>query len=335
MLRCSVDTTSQLEDSLDVISVGIVIADCVARPVGRVPAPGQLELVEQIGLFVGGSAANTAFALAKLGLKVSLVGRIGRDGFGDFLDGAARSAGCDTRFLRRDDAPTSATLVQVDAAGERAFLHSVGANAQLRASDVPLEMLAAEGARALHVAGYFVLPGLEPELPELFRQASGLGLLTSLDSVWDPAGCWERLHACLPFTDLFCPSLEEARHLSGCQAPEDVVDALLALGVRQLVALKLGERGSLLARPDGQRLHVPAARVRAVDGTGAGDAFIGGLLCAWLRGEGLEAAGQLGNAAGALCVGAAGATAGLGDLPTTRALADTLPPSYTRSGGTP
>lgn len=309
---------------MDVISAGIVIADCVARPVERAPAPGELELVDEIGLFVGGSAANTGVALARLGLEVALVGRVGRDGFGDFLEAATRGAGCDTRFLRRDDAPTSATLVNVDRLGERSFLHAVGANAHLRAADVPLDALAAGGARALHVAGYFILPGLEPEVPELFAHASRLGLLTSLDSVWDPAGRWERLHACLPLTDLFCPSLHEARRLTGREDPREVVDALFGLGVRRAVALKMGPQGSLLGGADGARLRVPAAPVRAVDGTGAGDAFIGGFLAAWLRGEGLEEAGRLGNAAGALCVGELGAVAGLRDLATTRALAGTL-----------
>ncbi|PNY79929.1 carbohydrate kinase family protein [Deinococcus koreensis] len=313
--------------------MGIVIADCVARPVGRVPAAGELELVDEIGLFLGGSAANTGIALARLGLRVALVGQLGRDGFGDFLEGAARAAGCDTRFLRRGEVPTSATLVNVDAAGERSFLHAVGAGARLRAADVPLAGLAAEGARALHVAGYFVLPGLEPDLPGLFGQATELGLLTSLDTVWDATGRWPRVHAALPHTDVFCPSLPEARHITGCSEPGDVLDALLGLGVRRVAAVKMGPQGALIGRPDGTRLHLSAAPVRAVDGTGAGDAFIGGLLAGLLRDEGLEAAGRLGSAAGALCVGAMGATAGLQGLAPTRALADTLRADVLRRGG--
>ena len=167
--------------TLDVISAGIVIADCVARPVERLPPSGQLALIDSIGLYLGGSAANTAATLSKLGLRCAVVGRVGQDGFGDFLEKAIQSAGCDTRFLRRAGAATSATVVHVDAEGERTFLHAVGANANLKAADVPLDSLAAEGARALHVAGYYVLPELEPELPALLDRASRLGLLTSLE----------------------------------------------------------------------------------------------------------------------------------------------------------
>lgn len=328
---------------VDVISMGIVIADCVACPVTRLPLPGQLELVDEIALFVGGSAANTAVALAKLGQKVGVVGRIGQDGFGKFLQGALTDAGCDTRFLRPDSAPTSATLVNVDAAGERSFLHSMGANANLTPADVPLERLAAEGARALHVAGYFVLPGLEPGLPGLLERASRLGLLTSIDNVWDASGCWERIHGCLPLTDVFCPSLQEARQITRREAPGEVLSALLDLGVRRVVALKMGQHGALIGSPDGTRLHLHGLNVRAVDGTGAGDAFIGGFLAGLLTGETLEGAGRLGNAAGALCVGATGAAAGLRDLDTTRALALTVqvgdldgePASFPLPGGTP
>lgn len=309
---------------VDVISAGIVIADCVARPVRRLPAPGQLELVDDIGLHAGGSAVNTGSTLARLGLHVALVGRVGRDGFGDYLEAAARGLGLDTRLLARSDAATSATLVHVDADGERAFLHAVGANATLNAADLPLDTLAAAGARALHVAGYYVLPGLEPDLPEVFRRATTLGLLTSLDTVWDATDRWERVNAALPHTDVFCPGLGEAQRITGQDTPHGALDALLDLGVRRVAAVKMGPGGALLGRPDGTRIHVAAAPVHAVDGTGAGDAFIGGLLAGLLAGDDLARAGQLGCAAGALCVGALGATAGLRDLPTTRALAGTL-----------
>ena len=309
---------------VDVISVGIVIADCVARPVESLPPSGQLALIDSIGLYLGGSAANTAAAMSKLGLRCAVIGRVGQDGFGDFLEGAIQGTGCDTRFLRRDDGASSATVVHVDTAGERTFLHAVGANANLKAADVPLEHLATEGARALHVAGYYVLPGLEPDLPALLARASKLGLLTSLDTVWNAGGDWQRLHACLPHTDVFCPSLHEARLITGLERPADIVDALFDLGVRRAVALKLGPEGSLIGGADGTRLRVRAAEVQAVDGTGAGDAFIGGFLAALLAGEDLASAGRLGNAAGALCVGALGAVGGLGDMTTTRALADTL-----------
>ena len=70
--------------------------------------------------------------------------------------------GCDSSLLQRDpSASTSASFVTVTPDGERTFLHSIGANAKLVPSDVPLEALKSRGAKVLHVAGFFILPGME------------------------------------------------------------------------------------------------------------------------------------------------------------------------------
>jgi len=318
---------------LEVICAGIVIADCVARPVVKQALPGQLELVEHIGLYAGGSAFNTASDLVRLGLGVSLVGRVGEDGFGDFLMHAAKRAGCDTEFLSRDPhAPSSATLVTVDPSGERAFLHSIGANAGLEPHHIPLEPLKARGARVLHLAGFFILPGLEGNRGEparaLFQEATRLGLTTSLDCVWDATGRWgELIGPVLEFTDLFCPSISEARAIVGMPgddvfSPREVAEALFRLGVCQTVALKMGPEGSFVMARDGEYHFVPAPQVETLDGTGAGDAFIAGFLAAHLKGLSLLECAQIGNAVGALCVGALGATAGVTDWDDARTLAE-------------
>jgi sugar/nucleoside kinase (ribokinase family) len=328
--------TPNLETQIEVACAGIVVADCVARPVVKQPKPGQLELVDRIGLYSGGSAANTGYDLARLGVSVALIGRVGQDGFGDFLEAEAMRVGCDSSLLKRDQtASTSASFVTVTPDGERAFLHSIGANAKLIASDVPLEPLKARGAKVLHLAGFFILPGMEGTAGEptrdLFRSASALGFITSLDCVWDATGRWgELIHSVLPETDLFCPSIFEARAIVGhddARAPLETAEALLKLGIRQTVALKMGPEGSFVMAKDGEHHHVPAPSVEAVDGTGAGDAFIAGFIAAQLRGWTLLKCAQAGNAAGALCVGALGATAGVTSWDATQTLMAQLPRS--------
>jgi sugar/nucleoside kinase (ribokinase family) len=310
------------ETRIDVACAGIVVADCVARPVLKQPKAGQLELVDRIGLYSGGSAANTGYDLARLGVSVTLIGRVGQDGFGDFLEAEARRVGCDSSLLQRDStASTSASFVTVTPDGERAFLHSIGANAKLVAADVPLESLKARGAKVLHLAGFFILPGMEGAAGEptrdLFMRARALGFITSLDCVWDATGRWgELIHKVLPETDLFCPSIFEARAIVGhddTHAPLETAEALFKLGVRQTVALKMGPEGSFVMAKHGEHHHVPAPRVEAVDGTGAGDAFIAGFVAAQLRGWKLLECARAGNAAGALCVRALGATQGVTD----------------------
>jgi sugar/nucleoside kinase (ribokinase family) len=315
------------------VCAGILVADCVARPVHKQPQPGQLELVETIGLYSGGSAANTGYGLARMGVEVSLIGRIGQDGFGDFLAAEAQKVGCDASLLRRDpNAGTSSSLVIVTPDGERAFLHAIGANANLVPADIPLVDIAARGVKILHLAGFFILPGMEGLAGEptrdLFMEASRQGLTTSLDCVWDATGRWgDLISSVLPYTDVFCPSILEARaitKLPESASPLEVAQALLALGVRQVVALKMGEAGSFVLARDGEHHRVAAVNVATLDGTGAGDAFIAGFLAARLRGFSLLESAKAGNAAGALCVTALGATAGVQSWEAVRQLADTI-----------
>jgi sugar/nucleoside kinase (ribokinase family) len=320
-------------ERIDVACAGIVVADCVARPVMKQPRPGQLEFVDTIGLYSGGSAANTGYDLVRLGLRVALIGRIGNDGFGDFLEQEARRVGCDSSSLRRDpSAGTSSSLVIVTPDGERAFIHAIGANANLEPADIALETLALRGCKVLHVAGFFALTKMEGERGEptrdVFARATALGMTTSLDCVWDASGRWQRvIGAVLPQTDLFCPSIHEARGILGLPesaTPGIVARGLFDLGVRQVVVLKMGPLGSFVMARDGEHHHVPAPFVDTVDGTGAGDAFIAGFLAARLRGQGLLESVRLGNATGALCVTALGATAGVTGWDDARRLASSL-----------
>ena len=112
------------------------------------------------------------------------------------------------------------------------------------------------------------------------------GLHTSLDPVWDASGRWERLLAALPHLDLVAPSVDEGRAISGEREPAAVAGWLRARGSRAVV-LKLGPEGCY-ASGEGFEGFVEPFAVRAVDGTGAGDAFVAGLLFGRLSGWPLD-----------------------------------------------
>ena len=76
--------------------MGIIVADLVTNPVESLPEKGKLSLVKNIQLHTGGCATNTGFALAKLGLKVSILGKIGKDALGDFIFRQSQFIGTDT-----------------------------------------------------------------------------------------------------------------------------------------------------------------------------------------------------------------------------------------------
>lgn len=299
---------------MDVACAGILVADLVARPVDRWPEAGRLELVPHMELHVGGCAANTGVTLAKLGFDVGLFGKVGQDGLGDFVLKQMQTEGINVLGVKRDPSVcTSATMVMVDSLGERSFLHYLGANAAYGVQDIDWELM--ENATVLHVAGSLVLPALDGEpTAQLLQKAREHGLTTSLDTVWDASGQWMSLiEPCLPYLDYFLPSLAEAQSLVNLRDPQDVAEKFHGYGVGT-VALKMGERGSFVSTSKGECLTMPAFEVQSVDGTGAGDAFVGGFLAGVLLEMGLEETVRLANAAGAMCVTHMGATAGIPSL---------------------
>jgi sugar/nucleoside kinase (ribokinase family) len=305
--------------AVDVVCLGILVADTIARPVEGLPPRGSLELVDEITLHGGGCALNTASALARLGLQAAAVGKVGRDPFGDFVLGLLDARGVDRRGVLQDPTvATSASVVLVDAGGERTFLHLPGANGRVRADELDPDVLYA--GRALHLAGALVMPELDGEpTAALLAEARTRGLLTSLDTVWDATGRWERVVPSLPHLDLIAPSLAEGMAISGRERPADVAAWLREAGVGT-VALKMGAEGCYVSG-DGFEGPIDAPSVAVVDGTGSGDAFAAGLLYGLLAGWPLEHAAVLANAAGALAVTAVGAVEGVDGLEETLALA--------------
>ena len=316
--------------SHQVLSCGIVVADLVAHPFLGMPAPGTLSLVDEIRFCQGGSAASTAIDLVTLGVSSAVVGLVGDDPLGRGLRDAVTLGGADASHIATH--PTLATpcsFVLVDEAGERTFIHNLGSQAELAPSHVPLAEAWAAGARHLHLAGFNVLPAMEGAdgsvAATLFAVASEMGYTTSIDTVFDSTGQrWARIVPVLPHVDLFCPNLVEAQAITGEADPIAAVGALLACGVRLTAGITMGEEGALLAHRDGVVVQISAPRVHAVDGTGAGDAFMAGMIAGHLAGSSLTDMGRLGCAMGGLAASAVGATAGIRSRHQVEELAATL-----------
>jgi len=301
----------------DIACVGILVADLIGRPIDTLPPKGRLGLVEEMTLHIGGCASNTGIDLARLGVSSAVLGKVGADGLGDFIVQTLERDRVDTRGVKRDPAvSTSATMVLVDSGGERTFLHHLGGNARYTEDDVEWDVVSS--SRILHMAGALVMPALDGEpMARVLRKAKDLGLITSLDTVWDATGSWMKtLKSCLRYADYFMPSLSEAIELTGRKELHDVASALRDDGVGT-VCLKLGDEGCYVLG-DGVEVRLPVYRVTAVDGTGTGDAWDAGFLVGILKGWDIATSARFANAVGAMCVMATGATAGI------RSMADAL-----------
>lgn len=308
----------------EVVCVGQIVADCVGATIDELPRRGTLEIVRRVELHVGGSASNTAIALAKLGASVELVARAGTDGFGDFAVNFLAKSGVGVGGVVRDAiTPTAATIVTVHSDAERSFLHTTGANAVFSADDIDWNEIVESRARILHVASPQLLPALEGEgLTEILREAKRIGLMTTMDTAMNPQGRgWLGIESALPFLDWAVPSEEEAAQLTGKPAPEEQARTFRDAGAKN-VAIKLGVRGCYVqAFYDTGGFRVPALSVadaEVVDTLGAGDCWTAGFLFGLVRGWSIPASAYAASATGAACVRAYGATTGV------RTMAETL-----------
>lgn len=289
--------------SVDLVSVGVVCADVMARPVQELPARGTLGLIPVLEMHLGGLAAVTASVFSQLGGKAAFLGRVGTDGFGDYLLSSLAQKGVDTSLVKRDDAlRSSATVVMIDDEGERTFLHHVGANAATCEGDMDFSRITDLEAKALHWGGPAIMPRLDgAPMGRVFAAAKAQGLQTSLDTCYDGNGTWLPLiEDSLASLDLIFSSYEEACHYTGEKEVEGIADFYLNKGV-QTAVIKLGSDGVFIKNAE-ERHELPAHKVNVLDTTGAGDAFCGGFLYGWLQSWELERCGRLANAVGGLTV---------------------------------
>jgi sugar/nucleoside kinase (ribokinase family) len=291
---------------------GTVIADFFARTLAEEPPRGSLTIIDEIGFHLGGAAPNAGAVLARLNTPVSLVGRIGDDSLGGLVRQQIEKWASRISLARDTNLPTSAVVGHVFADGNRSFIYSPGASAAFDASDLNLEEEKAQGSQALHLGYAFLLPKLDGRpMLEVFQHAQKLGLLTSLDVSHFSGPDWQALRHLLPAIDVFCPNSMEAAAITGETQPEAAAEVLFKSGVRQFVAIKGGHQGSYARSAKGGGIVFPPHAVEVVDSTGAGDAYIAGLLAAWHRGLDWYEAARIANAVGALAVTKQGATEGL------------------------
>jgi ribokinase len=280
----------------DVVALGDVNVDLIAH-LTSFPAKGEDAFADTTEIHFGGSAANTAVALARMGITTRLVARVGYDSWAKQAERFLELEGVDLAALQRDPrVMTGLMYVIVTPDGERTILGHRGANAHTDPAQIDEAQIC--GARHLHLSGYALLA--EPQRSAALQAldiASRHGLTTSVDpGTTVPRSVLDQVRALLPRTDILVPNLAEAQQLSGCSTPEDCAGALLGEGI-QAVAVKLGQDGCLVGDSD-RLMRVPPFPVRARDSTGAGDSFAAGLLVGYLGGLCWESAGVLGNALG-------------------------------------
>ncbi len=289
---------------MKILVIGELNVDLILQNYQAFPELGKEVLVQDCTLTLGSSSAICAVGMARLGEKVSFLGKVGPDVWGDFCCHRLQEEKIDTSRVIVDPAVKTGITCSITGGADRALVTHLGAISELRPEEISADVF--QGFDHLHMACFFMQTGLRPGVRSILQQAKAAGLTTSLDPGFDPEEKWAPdLRATLDFLDVFFPNEVE---LQGITGKSDLDLALHSLGNgHTLVVAKLGREGAM-ALVDGRVVGVPAQLVTPVDTTGAGDSFDAGFLHSWLTGHSVEAAMRYGAACGAISTLALGGT---------------------------
>jgi len=255
--------------------------------VERMPVWGETISAPRFEMSNGGKGANQAVAAAKLGADVVMVAKVGDDMLGEGVLKNFEAVGVGAKHVRRVAGQSTGTAtILVNAAGDNFILIVKGANGDLRPADVEA---AGEDLKACDL----ILLQLEVPLETVYA-ALAFGRNHGVKTALNPAPAVRNLDMeRVRLASFLTPNESELAILTGMPVEsEDEIEAaaksLLARGQETLI-VTLGARGALLAGPQGFKRIAPA-KVRAVDSTGAGDAFIGSFARYYAAGLGIEAA---------------------------------------------
>jgi ribokinase len=277
----------------DILVVGSLNADLVVR-VPRFPQPGETISGSDLQIIPGGKGANQAVAAARLGTSVSMLGRVGNDGFGPELINNLKQNNVDTSHVQIDSqAATGTAIIAVDANGQNNIVLSPGGNGRVSPDDVA----------NVSFSDYKLLL-LQLEIPiEAVTAAARRAKESGLRVLLNPAPARSLPDELISLSDFILPNESELSLLTNqfihdISSAENAAKTLLERGAQNVI-VTLGPNGALIVSGK-QVTHVDTYKVEVVDTTAAGDAFIGGFASGLLRNKSLEEAVRYGCACGAL-----------------------------------
>ncbi len=282
--------TKTKPQELDLLAVGETLVDLISDD--EAESLAEAELFRKVQ---GGSPANLAVNFSRLGGRSAIVSKVGRDGFGKFLESRLRAAGVCTDYLQYDPSARTSLVLVARSKGTPEFEALRDADFRLKAEEILPEALIR--TRIVHTSAFAL--SLEPcraAVLHACRVGRATGKIVSLDPNYSPLIWPDReearrvLSEVLALCEITKPSLDDAARLwGGGQTPQDYIRRFHDLGPQRVV-LTMGAEGTLIS--DGRALtHIPLRPIEVVDITGAGDAFWAGFLIAMLDGLSLEHCG--------------------------------------------
>jgi ribokinase len=285
-----------------VFVAGSINMDVVATA-ERHPRIGETVAGKAVLYFPGGKGANQAVATAKLGAPTTLIGRLGKDAFGDQLKAFLAAQHIDLSFVQQTAGTHTGTAIITLANADNTIVVIPGANGMVSAADVTAPTLT-KGDIAV---SQFEIP--LPTISVFFKRARAAGARTILN----PAPAIDFAAELLDLVDILILNESELGFLVKTELRDSDDDSRFIAAVRSLqvdtdriICVTLGKRG-VLALVDGEPLMIPGLAVEAVDTTGAGDCFVGAVAAQLAGGKSISDALVYANAAASICVQRVGA----------------------------
>lgn len=296
--------------------IGAAIIDVLAGPVNAQVFQTGSQPVEKTGLSFGGDALNEAVVLSRLGKKVQLISKVGKDEAGarvmDYAEGCGLATEC---IIQEEGLTTGINIVLLDEKGERHFLTNPQGSLRKLALEDILPYADAMGD-VVSFASIFVSPLLDiPAMEQLFariKEKPGRVLMADMTKAKNGERL-EDIRCLLPYIDYVLPNEDEIALLTGICDSRKNAELLVEAGVGCAV-VKCGAKGCIIATKEAV-LEVPACSIKElVDTTGAGDCFAAGFLWALSEGYSLEDCGRMACAVASCSVEKVGATEGVVSL---------------------
>ncbi len=299
-----------------VISIGEVLIDFISEDTGT------LDKVKGFQMCPGGAPANFAVGLARLGVKVAFVGKIGDDPFGKFLFKTLsdEKVNVENVVMAQKDERTALAFVSLDQNAERNFLFYRKNAADLQLIEQELNRDYLINAKYIHFGTVSLTE--EPSRTTTIaaidecRNAGGIACFDPnlrLDLWENPETLRLIIDKVLNKTDILYPSLEELKFILQVEDIEEqeAIQQIMEKYPINIVVLKRGKEGCLIKKRDDFFLTVPSFEVDVLDTTGAGDGFNAGFIFGLIEEKSIQEAGIIGNAVGALVVQKKGAMTSL------------------------
>jgi ribokinase len=290
----------------DVVGFGALNVDILFK-VQKLAGAGEESFIEDYTEACGGSAANTVVGLTRLGCKTGFIGKVANDQEGKLQIDCFTKEGVDTSGIIQSKKGKSGSVMGfVDKKGARALYINSGVNDTIEPREINYGYLSQ--TRFVHFSSFVGEKSLRAQKKLLAALPDNIKISFDPGSVYAQKG-FAAIEPIIRSTYVLMPNAFELELLTGETDYRKGADLMIGLGVK-IVAVKLGDKGCFLT--DGEeQLKVEPFKVKAVDTTGAGDAFCAGFLYGLINKKSLYECGQIANFVASKSVTAMGARAGL------------------------